>query len=82
MKPRTRIFKQNRCAPKHHLAHTSAHSQVADLFLALDRILVEVSMDMYNLTGADRRKMRAHNGRVHRALREHLSQLRKRSLEQ
>ena len=79
MKSRTGLLHRNRDASQGYRAYASAHRQVADLLLALDRILVEVSMDMYNLKKHDRRKMRAHHGRVHAALREHLSRLRRRA---
>lgn len=64
---------------RNHATLATVPNEMTDVLLALDRVLVEVSMDLYNLKGHDRRKMRAHNGRLHAALREHLSQPRKQS---
>jgi len=79
MKSRTQLYTRNRHASRRQLDHATAHREAADLFLALDRMLVEVSMNIYNLKGRARRDMRAHHGRLHAALREHLSDLRRRS---
>ena len=79
MNTRTRIFDRNRRTARLQLTQAKSPYQMAEAFLAIDRVLVEVSMDVYNLKGHDRRKMRAHHGRLHAALREHLSELRKRS---
>jgi hypothetical protein len=46
-----------------------------EILLALDRSVVEVSMQIYNLDRRDRRKMRSHNERLHAAFRDHLPRL-------
>jgi hypothetical protein len=43
-----------------------------EVLLALDRVLVEVSMQLYNVDPRDRSKMRRQNRRLHAAVREHL----------
>ncbi len=40
-----------------------------EILLALDRSIVEVSMQLYNVDQSDRRTMRAENGRLHDAFR-------------
>ncbi len=47
---------------------------MVDVLLALDRMLVEVSMRLYNLPHNDRATMRKQNRRLHNAVREHLPQ--------
>jgi hypothetical protein len=42
-----------------------------DLVLALDRVLVEVSMQLYNVEGRDRSRMRRQNRRLHAAMKRH-----------
>lgn len=49
--------------------------QLLDLVLTLDRIVVELSMRIYNLPRRDRFAMRAHNRRVHDVVRKGLSGL-------
>jgi hypothetical protein len=49
--------------------------KAVDIMLALDRILVEVSMRMYHLPGCDRLVMRRHNRRLHKAVRNSLPRL-------
>lgn len=44
-------------------------NETIDLFLALDRALVEFSMKVYNVSTVDRCAMRAQNRRLHRAVR-------------
>ncbi len=46
-----------------------------DVLLALDRMLVEVSMRLYNVPGRDRFTMRKHNRRLHATVRQHLPRL-------
>ena len=58
----------NSANPKHMLE---------DLFV-LDRMLVEVSMQLYNVNRRERSKMRAQNRRLHAAVRKQLPQLIKR----
>lgn len=57
-------------------------NQLLDDLLALDRMLVEVSMRIYNVPRRDRISMRAHNRRLHDAVREHMPRLLKRSRNQ
>jgi hypothetical protein len=57
-------------------------NQLLDDLLALDRMLVEVSMRIYNVPRRDRFTMRAHNRRLHDAVREHMPRLLKRSRNQ
>lgn len=45
-----------------------------DLF-SLDRMLIEVSMQLYNVNGRERSRMRRQNRRLHAALRRHIPQL-------
>jgi hypothetical protein len=45
-----------------------------EVLLALDRMLVEVSMQLYNIDPRDRSKMRRQNCRLHAAVREHIPQ--------
>ena len=49
--------------------------QMLDLLLALDRMLVEVSMRLYNVPRRDRRTMRKQNRRLHAAVKQHLPRL-------
>jgi hypothetical protein len=46
-----------------------------DMLLALDRMVVEVSMQLYNLNRRERSRMRRQNRRLHAAVREHLPRL-------
>jgi hypothetical protein len=46
-----------------------------DMLLALDRMVVEVSMQLYNLNRSERSRMRRQNRRLHAAVREHLPRL-------
>ena len=45
---------------------------VLDMLLALDRMVVELSMGIYNLPRRERFMMRAQNQRLHQAVRERL----------
>jgi hypothetical protein len=59
------------------IRRTSPRQMLEDLF-ALDQMLVEVSMQLYNLSRRERSKMRAQNRRLHAAVRRHLPELIKR----
>jgi hypothetical protein len=50
-----------------------------DVLLALDRMLIEVSMRLYNVSQSDQLTMRKHNQHLHNAVRAHLPRLIKRS---
>lgn len=49
-----------------------------EVLFALDRMVVEVSMQLYNVDGRDRARMRRENRRLHAAMRQHLPALLKR----
>ena len=49
--------------------------KLLDMLLALDRMVVELSMRKYNISRRDRFRMRAQNKRLHQAVRKHLPQL-------
>lgn len=51
---------------------TSEPGQMLDLLLALDQMLVEVSMHLYNVTDRDRSRIRRNNRRLHAAVRREL----------
>jgi hypothetical protein len=53
--------------------------QMMDVLLALDRMLVEVSMRLYNLPRHEQLAMRKQNRRLHRTVRKHLPRLLKSS---
>lgn len=57
-------------------------SEMLDVLLTLDRMLVEVSMRLYNIPRRDRFTMRAQNRRLHDAVRQHLPRLLKPSRSQ
>lgn len=59
--------------------HQGNPRQMLDILLALDRMLVEVSMRLYNVPRHDRLTMRKQNRHLHAAVREHLPRLLKRS---
>ena len=54
-------------------------SQMLDFLLALDRMVVEVSMHLYNVGRQDRLQIRHSNRRLHAAVRKQLPQFLKRS---
>ena len=56
--------------------------EMLDVLLALDRMLVEVSMRLYKVPRRDRFTMRAQNRRLHDAVRQHLPRLLKPSRSQ
>jgi hypothetical protein len=49
--------------------------QSLDILLALDRMLVEVSMSLYEVPHSDRPTMREHNRRLHKTVRQHMPRL-------
>jgi len=49
--------------------------QMIDVLLALDRMLVEVSMSLYDVPNSDRSTMREHNRRLHNTVRQHMPRL-------
>ena len=57
-------------------------SRMLDVLLALDRMVVEVSMHLYNVERQDRSKIRHSNRRLHAAVRRQLPRLLKRSRNQ
>lgn len=46
-----------------------------ELVLTLDRMLVEVSMQLYGLSRREQSTMRKHHRRLHHAVREHLPRI-------
>jgi hypothetical protein len=50
-------------------------AEMMDTLLALDRMLVEVAMRLYNVPGRERFTMRKHNRRLHAAVRQQLPRL-------
>jgi hypothetical protein len=80
-----RIAQHNKTrARKLHDASLSETSpgEMLDILLALDRMLVEVSMRLYNVSHSDQLTMRKHNRHLHNAVRAHLPRLIKRSRRQ
>jgi hypothetical protein len=55
-------------------------TQMLDVLLALDRMVVEVSMHLYNVERRDRTRIRGNNRRLHAAVRKHLPRLLKNSI--
>ena len=56
--------------------HTAGDSnQPLDVLLALDRMVIEVSMQLYNVNRRERSRMRRQNRRLHAAVRKHLPRL-------
>lgn len=49
--------------------------EMLEMLFALDRSLVEVSMQLYNIDRRSRSEMRRENRRLHRAMRNQLPQL-------
>ncbi len=49
--------------------HQKDPAEMLEILLALDRSIVEVSMQLYNVDQNDRRTMRVQNGRLHDAFR-------------
>ena len=46
-----------------------------DVLLALDRMVVEISMQLYNVDLRDRSRMRRQNRRLHAAVKQHFPRL-------
>jgi hypothetical protein len=70
-------------ARKSQDAPLSASSRESlDVLLALDRMLIEVSMRLYNVSQSDQLTLREHNRHLHNAVRAHLPRLIKRSRRQ
>ncbi|GEM_PF-3463122 len=57
-------------------------AEMLDQLLALDRMLIEVSMRLYKVPRRERFTMRAQNRRLHDAVRQHLPRLLKPSRSQ
>ena len=55
----------------------SAPNLPLDILLALDRMVVEVSMQLYNVNSRDRMQMRRQNRRLHAAVKEHFPRVAK-----
>jgi hypothetical protein len=55
--------------------HETNPKQMLNVLLALDRMLVEVSMRIYNVPRRDQLTMRKHNRHLHDTVREHLPRL-------
>jgi hypothetical protein len=53
----------------------SEPNQLLEMVLAFDRMVVELSMGIYNVPRHERFMMRAQNQRLHRAVREHLPRI-------
>jgi hypothetical protein len=50
-------------------------NKALDILLALDRVVMEFSMNAYNIPRRERRVLRKQNQRLHRAVRKHLPRL-------
>lgn len=74
--------RQNR--RRRHQVSSNAQAKNAklplDVLFALDRMVVEVSMQLYDVDGRDRARMRRENRRLHATVRQHFSSLRKRGV--
>ncbi len=57
-------------------------NEMLDVLLALDSMLVEVSMQLYNVPRRDRSTVRKQSRRLHAAVRQHLPRLLKPSVSQ
>ncbi len=53
--------------------------RMLDVLLALDRMVIEVSMQLYNINRRERSRMRRQNRHLHAAVRAHLPRLLKTS---
>ena len=63
------------CTSNHELLARNNPREMLEILLALDRSVVEVSMQLYNLDQRDRRAMRSQNRRLHAAFRDHFPDL-------
>jgi len=59
----------------HRARPQSDPAEMLELLFALDRSVVEVSMQLYNVDRSDRRTMRVQNRRLHDAVRTHFPRL-------
>jgi len=73
--PMTRPSKRGWRKLRHQVPSQPDPSEMLDVLLALDRMLVEVSMRLYNVPRHDRHTMRKQNRHLHAAVREHLPRL-------
>ena len=78
MNARTHLEKRN-CSISPNQAEMDP-TQMLDVLLALDRMVVEVSMHLYNVERRDRTRIRGNNRRLHAAVRKHLPRLLKNSI--
>ena len=67
--------KRERRKPRSQSLGQRDPNEMMDDLLALDRMLVEVSMRLYKVPERDRFTMRKHNRRLHNAVRQHLPRL-------
>lgn len=68
MKPLTQFEQPSQLTADVHARRENA-SEMLELLLALDRSLIEVSMQLYEVKQGDRRRMRMQNRRLHAAVR-------------
>ena len=75
------IVRQNR--RRRHKVSSNVQAKAGkpplEVLFALDRMVVEVSMQLYNVDDRDRARMRRENRRLHAALRRHFPSLLKRA---
>lgn len=62
----------------HESKHPHLH-EMLDTLLALDKMVIEVSMNLYDIGHRDRSRMRSQNRRLHAAVRKHLPKFFQRS---
>lgn len=82
MTPSRPHVEQRRHTLRSQASREGEPSQPLELLLALDRAVVEVSMQLYNVNERDRSEMRLQNRRLHAAVRDHLLRLIKRARQQ
>ncbi len=75
------IVRQNRRSRRNVSSNVQAKAgkPPLEVLFALDRMVVEVSMQLYNVDDRDRARMRRENRRLHAALRRHFPSLLKRA---
>lgn len=75
------IVRQNRRRRRNVSSNVQAKAgkPPLEVLFALDRMVVEVSMQLYNVDDRDRARMRRENRRLHAALRQHFPSLLKRA---
>ncbi len=71
----TRQDKRERHKLRNQVLSQPDPKEMLDVLLAMDRMLVEVSMRLYNVSRHDRFTMRKQNRRLHAAVRQHLPRL-------